>query len=275
VVSAARRTGCAADMSGLIEGDGHMEPSQSTRERRVRDASRHEGSVVVVTGAAHGIGRATAVRLAEEGATVVGCDVNQEGLDETLRHIRDAGRDAKVVRVDVTKQAEVDQLIESTESEHGRVDVLANVAGIMDDFLPAHEVDDATWQRVMAVNVTGPMMLCRKVLAGMKERKSGAIVNVASAAGLRAGMTRAIAWTYLTEGIRCNAICPGAVDTGMPWKIGSEWGFERMQGVLSFMGTTRMADADEMSTLISWLACDEASYISGAIVTADAAWGAG
>jgi NAD(P)-dependent dehydrogenase (short-subunit alcohol dehydrogenase family) len=267
-----------------------METSEQSRGRHVRDASRHEGSVIVVTGAAHGIGRATAVRLVEEGATVIGCDVNEEGLDDTLRDVREAGHDATVVRADVTSQADVDRLIDGVEREHGRVDVLANVAGIMDDFLPAHEVDDATWQRVFAVNVTGPMMLCRRVLPGMKERQAGVIVNVASAAGLRAGtsgftytaskhavvgMTRAIAWTYLTEGIRCNAICPGAVDTGMPWKAGSEWGFERMQTVLSFMGIMRMADADEISTLLSWLACDEASYINGAIITADAGWGAG
>ena len=194
------------------------------------DNQRHQGRVAVVTGAGSGIGRAVAARLAAEGAAVVGCDVNQAGLEETLGAVREGGNDATMVTADVTSQDQVDRLVDDAVGRHGRVDLLANVAGIMDWFLPAHEVDDETWFRVMAVNVNGPMMLCRKVLPGMLERGGGAIVNVASVAGLRGGgagiayttskhalvgMTRSIAWTYRADGIRCNAICPGGVETNI------------------------------------------------------------
>jgi NAD(P)-dependent dehydrogenase (short-subunit alcohol dehydrogenase family) len=134
------------------------------------DSRRHQGRVAVVTGAGSGIGRAVALRLAGEGAAVVGCDVNQAGLEAALATIRERGDDATMVPADVTSQGEVDRLVSQAVERHGRVDLLANVAGIMDWFLPAHEVDDETWNRVMAVNVNGPMMLCRKVLPGMLER---------------------------------------------------------------------------------------------------------
>jgi NAD(P)-dependent dehydrogenase (short-subunit alcohol dehydrogenase family) len=170
---------------------------------------------------------------------------------------------------------------------HGRIDVLANVAGIMDWFLPAHEVDDDTWDRVMAVNVRGPMTLCRKVLPGMMERKSGAIVNVGSAASQGGGsagvaytaskhallgLTRSIAWTYRAEGIRCNIICPGGVATNIISTATprSQWGLERVSAFHAL--GVRTADPDEVAALISWLASDEASNVNGAVVTVDAGW---
>jgi NAD(P)-dependent dehydrogenase (short-subunit alcohol dehydrogenase family) len=116
------------------------------------DGGRHQGRVAVVTGAGSGIGRAVAARLAAEGAAVVGCDVNEAGLEGTLGAIREGGNDATVVPADVTRQDQVDRLVDDAVGRHGRVDLLANVAGIM-DCLPAHEVDDETWNRVMAVNV--------------------------------------------------------------------------------------------------------------------------
>jgi NAD(P)-dependent dehydrogenase (short-subunit alcohol dehydrogenase family) len=196
----------------------------------------------------------------------------------------DAGRDPggwerrHLVPVDVTSQDQVDRLVDDAVGRHGRVDLLANVAGIMDWFLPAHEVDDETWFRVMAVNVNGPMMVCRKVLPGMLERGAGAIVNVASVAGLRgggAGMTRSIAWTYRGDGIRCNAICPGGVQTniGTTAVPRSQFAFERLGKSLAL--AEKAADPDEIAALASWLASDEASNVNGAIVTADGGWTAG
>ena len=254
------------------------------------DERRHEGRVAVVTGAGSGIGRAVAARLAAEGAAVVGCDVNQAGLEETLGAIREGGNDATVVTADVTRQDQVDRLVDGAVERHGRVDLLANVAGIMDWFLPAHEVDDETWNRVMAVNVNGPMMLCRKVLPGMLERGAGTIVNVASVAGLRGGgagiayttskhaligMTRSIAWTYRGDGIRCNAICPGGVQTniGTTSVPRSQFAFERLGKSLAL--AEKAADPDEIATLASWLASGEASNVNGAVVTADGGWTAG
>jgi NAD(P)-dependent dehydrogenase (short-subunit alcohol dehydrogenase family) len=251
------------------------------------DADRHRDRVTIITGAGSGIGLATALRMAKEGALVVGCDVNQAGLDACLEQVRAAGKDAVMVLADVTRRDAVDRVVDEALARHGRIDVLANVAGIMDGFLPAHEVDDETWQRVMAVNVAGPMMLCRRVLPAMMERKSGSIINIASVGGLGGGaagfaytaskhalvgMTRSIAWAYRGEGIRCNAVCPGGVATniGVTAAPRSAWGMDKATPFISLM--PRVAQPDEIAALISWLASDEASNVNGAIVTADGGW---
>jgi len=246
------------------------------------DTHRHDGAIAIVTGAGSGIGRATALRLAQEGARVVGCDVNAEGLDAL---VHEAGG-VRTVLADLTKQDAVDEVVRAAE-EMGPVDILANVAGIMDGFLPAHEVDDATWDRVLAVNLHAPMMLSRAVLGGMMERGHGVIVNVASVAGTRGGasgvayatskhgllgLTRSIAATYRNAGIRCNAVCPGGVATGigataMPQ---SPWAFEQYQPALALAG--RVASADEIAALISWVASGEASNVNGAVIAADNGW---
>ena len=251
------------------------------------DASRHAGKVAIVTGAGSGIGRATALRLALEGAAVVGCDVDGAGLEGTSKAISEAGKSATMLIGDITREADVDRVVDAALSANGRVDVLANVAGIMDGFLPAHEVDDETWARVLAVNLTGAMTLCRKALPSMMERKAGAIVNIASVGGLGGGsagvactaskhgiigLTLSIAWTYRSERIRCNAICPGGVQTNIGRGGGrfSAWGLEKLSPYHARGGGA--AQPDEIAALLSWLSSDEASNVNGAIVTADGGW---
>jgi len=254
------------------------------------DAHRHVGKVAIVTGAGSGIGASTALRLLGEGASVVAGDVSAAGL-ESLR--ADAGETVDrllTVVGDISSQADVDALRAAAIDAHGRVDIVANVAGIMDWFLPAHEVDDETWRKVMAVNLDGPMMLTRAVLPGMRERGSGSIVNVASVGGLRGGaagaaytaskhglvgLTRSVAWTYAEDHIRCNVVCPGGVATNITTTAmpRSEWGMGRLAKIHA--SATGMAQADEVATLISWLASDEASNVSGAVVTSDGGWMAG
>ena len=247
------------------------------------DTSRHTGNVALITGAGSGIGLATALRLAGEGATVVGCDVSAAAV-ETARSTVPNGT---FHVADITDPAVVDSLVAGVLATHGQVDILANVAGVNDAFLPAHELDDATWDRVMAVNVTAVMQLSRRVLPAMMERHQGSIVNIASIAGLGGGasglaytaskhavvgITRSIAWTYREAGVRCNAVCPGAVRTNILASSPQthEWGLERLQKFHAL--GTRVAKPDEIGALVSWLASSEASFLNGAIVAADGGW---
>lgn len=246
------------------------------------DRSRYAGRVALVTGAASGIGRAVAERLAAEGASVLACDVDEQGLAETEKSIIDAGGTATTVAGDVSVQTDVDRIVAALPG--GRIDLLAGVAGIMDFFLPITEVDDAMWDRVMAVNVTGPMRLSRAVLPLMRAAGRGSIVNVSSIGGLTGavagtayvtskhaliGMTRSIAVLYADDGIRANVVCPGGVETNIGRTATPKvpWAFERLQK--SFARTTRTAQPDEIATLVSWLGSDEAVNVNGAVVTSD------
>lgn len=250
------------------------------------DSTRHSGKVAIVTGGASGIGRATALRLAGEGAAVLAGDITAEGLETLTDEAKKSGLDIRTQTGNITVQADVDAIVEAANAIKGRIDILANVAGIMDGVFPAHEVDDATWDRVLAVNLTGPMMLTRAVLPGMMERASGSIVNVASVAGIRGGfagaaytsskhgligLTRSVAAFYRDEGIRCNAVCPGGVTTNImaSQPARSAWASEHQSRRVSGGGTS--ADPGQIATLISWLASDEASNVSGAIITDDGA----
>ncbi|MGV9914689.1 SDR family NAD(P)-dependent oxidoreductase [Streptomyces tendae] len=245
---------------------------------------RHAGSVMLVTGAASGIGRATANRLAAEGATVVACDIAQDALRAFERETA-YPMDFQVV--DITVASAVDALAAHVLSTHTRVDAVANVAGVTDGFLSAHEMDDATWSRVMAVNVDGPMRLTRAFLPSMMERGRGAVVNVSSEAGLRGGcagaaytaskhaligLSKSVAWTYARRGVRCNVVCPGSVATGMGAVRNSDWANDRQRPV--HLLSDRRADPSEIAATISWLASAEAGNINGAVLPSDGGWSA-
>jgi NAD(P)-dependent dehydrogenase (short-subunit alcohol dehydrogenase family) len=134
------------------------------------DSARHAGKVAIVTGAASGIGRATVVRLAGEGAQVIGCDLAEPALAETKTTLQQVGLTAQLVTADVTNQDDVDRVVAAAGA---RIDILANVAGIMDHYLPLGDLDDQTWDRVLAVNLTGVMRLSRVVLAPMLKAGAG------------------------------------------------------------------------------------------------------
>lgn len=215
---------------------------------------------------------------------MIGCDVVEPALAETRSILEQEGLDAELMPADVTKQDDVERVAAAAGA---RIDVLANVAGIMDHFLPLGEVDDATWDRVIAVNVTGVMRLSRAVLPSMLEAGKGAIVTVASKASLGAGasgvayttskhgvigLVKSIAYFYGPRGVRSNAVLPGPVETNigataMP-KV--PWAIERAQ--LSMATMPAAARPDELAAVISWLASDEASNVNGAIVAADGGW---
>ena len=246
------------------------------------DTTRHRETIALVTGAASGIGRAIAMRLAGEGATVVATDVTAGGL-ATLASERP---DITTVTGDLCDQSFVDELVRRVE-DVGPIGVLANVAGIMDHFVPVGEVDDALWTKVLDINLNAAMRLCRAVLPLMAGRGGGAIVNIVSAAGLGGagagaaytaskhamiGLTKHVAFTYALDGIRCNAVCPGGVKTGIGPSAAPAvpWAYERHMSVIAVLAG--LAEPDEIATLASWLASSEASYVNGAIVSADGGW---
>jgi NAD(P)-dependent dehydrogenase (short-subunit alcohol dehydrogenase family) len=248
------------------------------------DTTRHAGKVALVTGAASGIGRATALRLAREGARVLGCDVNPAALDEARAFFAAEGVEIELHAVDVATQSDVDRFVDAAG---GRIDVLANVAGIMDHFMPLGEVDDATWNRVLDVNLTGVMRVTRAVIPLMKEQGGGAIVTVASKASLGAGasgvaytaskhgvigLVKSVAYYYGPDRIRSNAVLPGPVETGIGATAApsSDWAMQR--AMLSMATMAAPAQPDQIAAAVSWLASDEASNINGAVVSDDGGW---
>jgi NAD(P)-dependent dehydrogenase (short-subunit alcohol dehydrogenase family) len=248
---------------------------------------RHAGRTAIVTGAGSGIGRATVLRLVAEGAQVLAMDVVADRLTELGKQYPEA---VETVAGDVSLEVDVGRAHDAALARFGGYDALANVAGVMDWFLPAHEVDDETYRRVMAVNVEGPMRFSRKALGHFLQRGGGAIVNVASEAAGRGaaggfaytaakhavvGQTRSIAWTYRASGIRCNAVCPGAVETdlGSSARPRSEFGLEQIRPVLRLRGPS--VDPDQIASSISWLLSAEAANVTGAVLMSDGGWSAG
>ncbi len=248
------------------------------------DRQRHTDRIAIVTGAGSGIGRATALRLAREGAHVIGCDLSAPALEGARAQFAAEGVHLSLVTADVTRQEEIERLVHAAGP---RIDILANVAGIMDHFIPLGELDDATWAHVLDVNLTGVMRLSRAVLPIMEAGGGGAVVTVASEASIGAGcagasyttskhavigLVKHIAYFYGPKGIRSNAVLPGAVNTGIGATADPRSGWAMQRAALAMATMPDAAEPDEIATLISWLASGEASNVNGACVTADGGW---
>ena len=247
----------------------------------VTTPGRFAGKTVIVTGAASGIGRATASRIAREGGRVVAVDISAEKLDEFKAELPDA--EIVTVAGDITKQESVDAIVAAAGS---KIDALANVAGINDDFSPLHETSDAMWDRVIGVNLTGVFKLSRAVIPAMQAAHKGSIVNIASEAGLRGnasgnaytvskhgviGLTRSAAFMYGREGIRVNAVAPGGVATGIPFPPHvSESGQAKLHPYQMQIPT--LATAEQLAASITFLLSDDGVNINGAVLASDGGW---
>ncbi|RMI04839.1 SDR family NAD(P)-dependent oxidoreductase [Cellulomonas triticagri] len=243
-------------------------------------SDRFTGRTVVVTGAGSGIGRATVVRLHAEGATVVATDVAGDRLVALAADL--PGDRLRTVTGDVAEDATVEAVVAAAD---GRLDGLANVAGIMDGFLPAGEVDDATWDLVLRVNLTAPQKLVRAALPLLLDG-GGAIVNVASEAALRGsaagaaytaskhglvGLTRHVAFAYGPQGVRANVVAPGPVVTGITGEMRSALGAARSGPVLQAVGLVPVGP-EHLASAITWLLSDESANVNGAVLPSDGGW---
>jgi NAD(P)-dependent dehydrogenase (short-subunit alcohol dehydrogenase family) len=248
---------------------------------------RLQTKVAVVTGAGSGMGKAIAVLYANEGAHVVVSDINIEAANVTVEEIRSNGGNAIAVMANVAHENDIQNLIDTAVNTFGTVDILVNNAGIMDNFEPAGDIEDDKWERIFAVNTTSVMRSTRKVLPIFLEKQSGVIVNVASAGGLQGaragaaytaskhavvGFTKNTGFMYATNGIRCNAIAPGGVETNISSSMTTinHFGMERIQVGLGV--NPRVGKPEEIAAIALFLASDESSFVNGTVITGDAGW---
>ncbi|MFF5899682.1 SDR family NAD(P)-dependent oxidoreductase [Streptomyces argenteolus] len=246
------------------------------------------GRSVIVTGAGSGIGRATALRFAEEGARIVVADVDPARAQAVAEEIGRAGGTAATVIGDLRDQAVVDRVAATAVEEFGGIDVLVNNAGIMDSMSAAADTGDDEWDRVIGINLTAPFRLTRAVLPHMLAAGKGAVVFTASEASLRgsaagaaytaskhgiAGLTKSLAVMYRDKGIRSNAIAPGGTITNI--QVEADRGAHGPAALAPYMGNVGSpAAADEQAAAIVFLASDAASNINGAILPVDNGWSA-
>jgi NAD(P)-dependent dehydrogenase (short-subunit alcohol dehydrogenase family) len=245
---------------------------------------RMTGKVVVVTGAASGIGRATALALTREGAKLSLSDVDESGGAKTLETVKGAGAEAIFMRTDVTDEAQVAAMVAQTVDRFGRLDAAFNNAGIENDPQPTTEMTLPIFERVLAVNLRGVFLCMRAEIPAMLRQGRGSIVNTASVAGLLGapgllpyvaskhavvGMTRTAAAEFTAQGIRVNAVCPGLIDTPMLDRLAAHLGKERMDAYVDMTPIRRLAQPAEVAEAVVWLCSDASSFVTGSAMTVD------
>ena len=244
--------------------------------------------VAIVTGAGSGMGEAISKRFAAEGAKVVAADINQETVNRVVKEIKDQGGDASATICNVAKLEDIEKMFDFTLQQYGQVNILMNNAGIMDNFVPAGDLTDELWDRVLSVNLRGPFMATRRAVNLMLKNGGGVIINTASVGGLFGtrggcaytvakhgilGLTKNTAAVYGTLGIRCCAIAPGAIETNIgntitaPHELGAARLYQGAAGA-----TAPTGKAEDIANTALFLASDEAKFINGAIIVVDGAW---
>jgi NAD(P)-dependent dehydrogenase (short-subunit alcohol dehydrogenase family) len=238
--------------------------------------NRLQGKVAVVTGGSAGIGEAIAKVFAREGASVVITGRRQVELDRVVNDIVKEQGTAYAVAGSVTDELHVKEVVRLTLQQFGRLDILINNAGVGDFGKRLHEIDDATWAHVFDVNLTGVFRMTRAALPQMLKQGKGAIVNISSIASLvglptlsvyaasKGGLdalTRALAIDYAKEGIRCNVVNPGLIDTPMAAPLMSNP--EQLDHILSHYPIRRAGKPEEVANMVLYLASDEAVWVTG------------
>lgn len=244
-----------------------------------------KGKVAIITGAGSGIGRASALLFAVEGAKVVVADLVAAAGEETVAEIKKDGGEAIFVQVDVAQAAQVEKMVQVAVETYGRLDVLFNNAGLT---IPASvtEASEEIWTRSIEVNLKGVMLGCKYAIPELQKVGGGSIVNTASMLGLVASprqapysaakggvvlLTKQVAIDYARDNIRCNCICPSEVDTPMHRKFITESPDPEAtrKRLLERIPLNRVAHPDELASVALFLACDDSSYITGVALPVD------
>jgi meso-butanediol dehydrogenase / (S,S)-butanediol dehydrogenase / diacetyl reductase len=249
------------------------------------DSGRIRGKVAIITGAADGIGKATAQVFSREGASLVIADINEEALEKVRHEIDEKGGIVATKKTNVAIEQEVKELIEFTIKTYSKIDILINNAGVSGGLSDLEDQAADEWHMTYNVNVMGPVYATKHVARYMKERRTGSIVNVASVAGVRSGagglaysaskaalinFTQTSACELGGYSVRVNAICPGFTETGMTRPF---FDYARSAGKEGKLGKwcelKRAAQPEEMAWVILFLACDESSYLTGQAIPVD------
>ena len=248
------------------------------------------GKSVVVTGASSGMGKAIVERFVNEGANVLAIARRKERLEELAASLRNAPGKVLTYAGDVSKEESIVAAIDLAVQEFGRLDVLVNNAGVMDDMSPIGDVKNEKIEQVFSVNVYGPMYAMRKaVQVFLAQGEGGNIINVASLGALRTvagavynaskaalvSLTKNTAYMYIPDGIRCNAIAPGGIATEIAASMGipNPAGYNRVKNVLAAAPAT--GTPEQIASAALFLASDESSYVNGDVLLLDGGWAAG
>lgn len=240
---------------------------------------RLEGKVALISGGARGIGAAMSTRFAAEGAHVCIGDIEDAAGIALAETIQAAGQDARFMRLDVIDSAAWQAAVDALVADFGGVDILVNNAGIYDR-RPLEEISEESWDRVMGVNAKGPFLGAKAVIPAMRMKGGGSIVNISSTAGIRGSvashygaskgavrlLTKSIAGTYAKDGIRCNSVHPGPVETEMGYAAVPEAVRAERFGRIPL---GRFADPSEIANAVLFLASGEASFMTGSEMVVD------
>lgn len=243
--------------------------------------------VVILTGASSGIGEATALRFAEEGAKLVIVARSGDKLEKIAEKASAFPGEVHPIVGDVSKKEDIENVVNKTIELFGRIDILINNAGILDNYLSADNMTDEVWNKVLDVNLTGPMRLTREVLKYMEKQKHGNIINTSSVGGLYGGrgglayvaskhaligMTKHIGFMFQDKGIRCNAIAPGSIGTEIGLKVTNPNMSVLNKLMKHFELFPQTGEPNEIANIILFLASEESSFINGTTIVADGGW---
>jgi NAD(P)-dependent dehydrogenase (short-subunit alcohol dehydrogenase family) len=248
-----------------------------------------QGKVAIVTGGSSGIGRATALTFAREGARVLVVDIDIAGGEETIRLIRYAGGEAKFIKADVTKAAEVEEMVNNAVKTYNRLDYAFNNCGIIGVAAPITEATEEDWDHVINTNLKGVWLCLKYEIAYMMRHGGGSIVNTSSTVGMIGstrnlaynaskhgviGLTQSASLAYASSGIRINAICPHHVITSMTERIDLEKPGHSDEAKLQ-IPLGRLGNPEEIAEAVVWLCSDAASFITGQAIGVDGGYLAG